>query len=63
MNFLSEGWAKFKNKLGIIGSFFEFLWARKLWWMTPIFLVLFLIGIILVMSQGSALAPFIYTLF
>ena len=63
MNFIVDLYKKTKSKLGIIGNFFGFLWERKLWWMIPLILILFLIGFILVMTQGSALAPFIYTLF
>ena len=51
------------QRLGIMGEFFEFLWRQKLWWMMPMFGVLFLFGILLVLAQSSALAPFIYTLF
>ncbi len=36
---------------------------RKKWWLLPIILVLVLIGALLVLAQGSALAPFIYTIF
>ncbi|HSJ32984.1 MAG TPA: DUF5989 family protein [Longimicrobiales bacterium] len=43
------------------------LWAymrvRKKWWLLPIIMVLVLIGALLVAAQGSALAPFIYTIF
>lgn len=43
------------------------LWAymreRKKWWLVPILLVLLLVGLLLVFAQGSALAPFIYTIF
>src|SRR5262245_7603224 len=43
------------------------LWAymkvRKKWWLAPILIVLFLVGLLLVFAQGSALAPFIYTIF
>ena len=43
------------------------LWAymkvRKKWWLAPILLVLVLVGLLLVFAQGSALAPFIYTIF
>jgi hypothetical protein len=42
---------------------FGFLWERKLWWIMPIVLVLLLIGVLLVLGQGSAIAPFVYTLF
>ncbi|HSK18475.1 MAG TPA: DUF5989 family protein [Longimicrobiales bacterium] len=43
------------------------LWAymrvRKKWWLLPVIMVLVLIGALLVAAQGSALAPFIYTIF
>ena len=42
---------------------FEFLKVRKKWWLTPIILFLLLLGLLLVVTQGSALAPFLYTLF
>ncbi|HYB74876.1 MAG TPA: DUF5989 family protein [Candidatus Sulfotelmatobacter sp.] len=51
------------SKASIIGEFLGFLWQRKLWWMIPMFLVFFGIGLLLIFAQGSALAPFIYTLF
>ena len=51
------------SKASIMGEFFAFLWERKLWWMIPMFIVFFGIGLVLVFAQGSALAPFIYTLF
>jgi hypothetical protein len=41
----------------------EFLRARKKWWLAPVILFLLLLSFILVMAQGSAIAPFIYTLF
>ncbi len=44
-------------------QFWEFLKVRKKWWLGPIFLVLLLLGALLVLTQGSAVAPFIYTLF
>jgi hypothetical protein len=51
------------GKLGIIKELFAFLKDRKKWWLTPIVVVLVLMGAILVFGQGSALAPFVYTLF
>ena len=51
------------QRLGIMGEFFEFLWRQKLWWMMPMFAVLFLFGVLLILAQSSAWAPFIYTLF
>ncbi len=44
-------------------QFWEFLKVRKKWWLGPIMVVLLLLGILLVSTQGSAVAPFIYTLF
>ena len=52
-----------RQKLGIVGELFEFLWVRKLWWIVPMVVVLILFGVLLILTQGSALAPFIYTLF
>jgi len=51
------------ERLGIMGEFFGFLWRQKLWWMMPMFAIIFLFGLLLVLGQSSALAPFIYTLF
>jgi hypothetical protein len=48
-------------------EFFKDLWAfmkeRKKFWLAPIILVLLLLGVLVVFAQGSAVAPFIYTLF
>lgn len=41
----------------------RFLMARKKYWLVPIFLMLFVFGGLLVLVKGSAVAPFIYTLF
>lgn len=57
------GSAGFLDRLGVLGELLRFLWARKLWWMIPMVLVLILIAGVLVFAQGSAMAPFIYTLF
>ncbi|MEM6455096.1 MAG: DUF5989 family protein [Acidobacteriota bacterium] len=46
-----------------IKQFWEFLRVRKKWWLGPIAGMLLLLGLLLVFTQGSALAPFIYTLF
>jgi hypothetical protein len=51
------------RKLGIIGELWSYMRVRKKWWLGPIIGMLLLIGLILVLTQGSALAPFIYTLF
>ena len=44
-------------------EFWLFLRVRKKWWLAPIVLVLGLMGLLIMATQGSALAPFIYTLF
>ena len=49
--------------MGILKELIIFLSARKKLWLAPIVLVMFLIGGILIISQGSVVAPFIYTLF
>ncbi len=51
------------GKLTIIKELWEFLKVRKKWWLTPIVLVLLLLGALIVFTQGTAVAPFIYTLF
>lgn len=51
------------TRLGIVGELLRFLWERKLWWLTPMVLIFLLFGVLVVFSQNSAIAPFIYTLF
>lgn len=46
---------------GLLREFWDFLRYNKKWWLTPILLVLILVGV-LVMLSGTAAAPFIYTL-
>jgi hypothetical protein len=48
---------------GIISEFWSFMKVRKKWWLGPIVLMLGLLGLLVVFTQGSAMAPFIYTLF
>ena len=49
--------------MSFIKEFFEFLMERKKYWLFPIIIVLALFGILIVLSQGSAIAPYIYTIF
>tara|TARA_B100001057_G_scaffold188886_1_gene189695 strand:- start:1103 stop:1255 length:153 start_codon:yes stop_codon:yes gene_type:complete len=49
--------------ISFIKEFFEFVKHRKKYWLIPILVVLALFGILIVLSQGSAIAPFIYTIF
>ena len=49
--------------MDFILEFFKFLKVRKKYWLLPILLVLVLFGGLIILSQGSAVAPFIYTIF
>jgi hypothetical protein len=49
--------------LDLLKDLWDFLKVRKKFWLAPIILVLVLLGALIVLSQGSAVAPFIYTLF
>jgi hypothetical protein len=51
------------GKLHIAREFVTFLKQEKKYWLMPIVIVLLLLGLVLLFAQGSALAPFIYTLF
>tara|TARA_B100001996_G_C18630797_1_gene581692 strand:+ start:668 stop:817 length:150 start_codon:yes stop_codon:yes gene_type:complete len=44
-------------------EFWEFLKVRKKYWLIPILIVLVLFGGLIILSQGSVVAPFIYTIF
>jgi hypothetical protein len=50
-------------KFGVFGELLGFLWKRKLWWMIPIIVILILLGFLIIFSQSSAVAPFIYSIF
>jgi|TARA_B100000989_G_scaffold289146_1_gene260609 hypothetical protein len=49
--------------MGFIKEFWEFLKVRKKYWLLPIIIVLVFFGGLIVLSQGSAIAPFIYAIF
>jgi len=49
--------------LELLQDLWAFLRVRKKFWLAPIIIVLLLVGAIIVLAQGSAVAPFIYTLF
>jgi hypothetical protein len=50
-------------RLGVLGELLQFLWQRKLWWLIPMIVLLVIFVVLLVFAQGTAIAPFIYTLF
>lgn len=49
--------------LELMKDLWEFIKERKVYWMAPVIIVLVLLGGLIVLTQGSAVAPFIYTLF
>lgn len=49
--------------MSIFRELWEFLRARKKFWLLPIVIIMVLLGGLLILAQGSAVAPFIYTLF
>ena len=49
--------------MSLIPELWRFMRVRKKYWLVPIIVVMFLLGGLLVLAQGSAIAPFIYTLF
>lgn len=49
--------------MSIFSEFFEFLGTRKKFWLAPILVLFVIFGGLFVLSQGSVIAPFIYTLF
>jgi hypothetical protein len=48
---------------GLIGELWDFMRVRKKFWLLPMLIVLLSLGALLVFAQGSALAPFIYSIF
>ena len=52
-----------KEKLGILPELWIFMRVRKKFWLLPIFVMMAIFGGLVVLSQGSAVAPFIYTIF
>jgi hypothetical protein len=51
------------RRFGIAGELLSFFWRNKRWWVLPMVVVLLLMGVLLVLAQSAAIAPFIYTLF
>jgi len=49
--------------LSLLNELARYMSARKKWWMMPVLAILFMVGGLLVLAKGSAVAPFIYTVF
>ncbi len=52
-----------KGKLSIFGELWSFMKVRKKWWLGPIIVTMLLLSALIVLTEGSAVAPFIYALF
>jgi len=51
------------SQMSLAREMWAFLRMRKKWWLLPIILVMTLVGALIVFAEGSALAPFVYTIF
>jgi hypothetical protein len=49
--------------MSLMTEVWAFMGARKKWWLLPVIMVMVIVGSLLIFAQGSALAPFIYTIF
>ena len=51
------------DKFQILSEFYHFMKERKKWWLGPIVIMLLLLGLLMALTQSSAVAPFVYALF
>lgn len=49
--------------MGLFGELWHYMRERRKWWLLPVIVVMVVLGGLLIFAQGSALAPFIYTIF
>lgn len=49
--------------MGMVAELWAFMRERKKWWLLPVIIVMLVFGSLMIFAQGSALAPFIYTIF
>jgi len=54
---------RFKSVVSLLGEFWAFMRMQKKWWLAPLIVVLILMGMLIILTEGSALAPFIYAIF
>ncbi len=52
-----------RGLLGTVQELFQFLLARKLWWLIPMMVLLLVFTVVIVLGSASGIGPFIYTLF
>ena len=51
------------RRFGIVGELFSFFFRNKRGWLAPVLVALFLFAVLLILSESSAIAPFIYSMF
>jgi hypothetical protein len=51
------------SKITLLAEFWDFFKTRKKWWLAPIVFIMLLMSLLIVLTEGSAVAPFVYTLF
>lgn len=51
------------SHVSLLAEFWDFLKYRKKWWLAPILIMLVLLSFLIIFTEGSALAPFIYAIF
>jgi hypothetical protein len=54
---------RIKTVTPILGEFWMFMRIQKKWWLGPLIFILIIMGVLIILTGGSALAPFIYALF
>jgi Family of unknown function (DUF5989) len=54
---------RFKSVVSLLGEFWVFMRMQKKWWLAPLVVILILMGVLIILTEGSALAPFIYAIF
>jgi hypothetical protein len=52
-----------KSMFALLKEFWAFMRVQKKWWLAPLIVILVLVGTLIILVEGSALAPFIYALF
>jgi hypothetical protein len=62
-NGMSKILKRFKSVVTLLKEFWSFMRMQKKWWLAPLILILVLMGMLIILTEGSALAPFIYALF
>jgi hypothetical protein len=54
---------KIRDAFSLLKEFWMFMRIQKKWWLAPLIIVLLLVGMLIILVEGSAIAPFIYALF